>query len=209
MGALLDCSLEHFARISIFGQSEPAFWAVVAASIAFTAIHVWQEAKARPPLYRVFGAISGFWFPEWAGVLAFSVGLPIFLWAIALVAYAGCLPGLRCAKLMPFALGLLLGARIGDSIVSHWTLFLVGFRPNPGLSSTVLYVLEAVLILAAFRPGLAADRHSSLYGVVLGFAFFLAIIPFMAFVLRNIVKNSKRKSWSPSAPFPDWAKEWK
>ena len=159
----MNSSLDYFSLISIFGRSARMLGLILAANIAFTGIHIWQEAKARPPLYRVFGAIAGLWLPGWLGFVIFTVVLPVFLWAAGILAYAGWLPflGIHSASVGVFALGVVLGARLGDSIISHWTIFLLGYRPNPGLSSTVLYALEAILIFAVFQRGFALERTAA------------------------------------------------
>ena len=59
-----------------------------------------------------------------------------------------------------FALNLLFAARVTDSLLSHWTLAFVE-RPNPGIWSTTLYAVEAVVLFyiidGEFRPdGLVA-----------------------------------------------------
>jgi hypothetical protein len=97
-----------------------------------------------------------------------------------------------------------LGARLGDSIISHWTLFLLGYRPNPGLSSTVLYALEAILILAAFQPGFHLQRTAAWCGFVIGFGFFLVIIPLLM-LLRRFFKPWQRERWIRGRRIPDWA----
>jgi len=174
---------------------------VLAADIAFTGIHVWQEWKGEKfPLYRAFGAIVGYWFPRRNGFALFTVGLAIFLWLIGFTAYTGWLG----MWLGIGALGFMLGARVGDSIISHWRLHLVGYRPNPGLSSTVLYVFEALLIVVCFRRGLSFNLVAAAAGVIFGFLSFLVVLPFMAF-LRNHKASSQRARWIPGKQIPDWA----
>jgi len=61
----MTSSLDHFDRISSFGPSAALLGLVLAANIAFTAVHVWQEWRGeRWPLWRVFGAIVGLRLPN-------------------------------------------------------------------------------------------------------------------------------------------------
>src|SRR5262249_29186616 len=62
------------------------------------------------------------------------------------------------------ALGVLIGARLSDTIASHALLYTVGYRPNPGFSSTPLYVIEAFFWLvfpcsSGICPLLGNGRH--------------------------------------------------
>jgi hypothetical protein len=97
-----------------------------------------------------------------------------------------------------------LGARVADSCVSHWGLWLLHYRPNPGLSSTVLYALEAVVIILAFRKGLAANPSAALCGIAVGAAAFIGVIPGLA-VLRMIAPSWRREPWTRGKPMPAWA----
>jgi len=138
-GRFVNFSLEYFDRISVFGRSTLFLALILVLNIAFTSIHVWQEWKGKKwPLYRVFGAIVGFWFPRPIGFALFTLGLAVLQWALGIVAYSGYLPllGMVPTSIAVGALGATLGARVGDSIISHWTLALAGYLPNPGLSST-------------------------------------------------------------------------
>jgi hypothetical protein len=202
-------SLAYFAQISRFGPSLQMFYLVLAADLLFTTVHVWQEAQSRPPLYRVFGAVAGFWFPGWIGFLAFTVILPIFLWTVGLFAYAGLHLsfGPHPIGVNICALGIILGARLSDSIFSHWKLAAQGYRPNPALSSTVLYTLEVILILSAFQPGLALDPTFALCGFAIGAIPFLIVIPLMKW-LRTKNKANQRPPWIPGTRIPDWAINW-
>jgi hypothetical protein len=199
--------LEYFDKISIFGPSAAMLALVLAADIAFTGIHVWQEWKGeRWPLWRVFGAVVGLRIPDTLGFLAFTVTLALGQWALGLMAYAGWLPivGMVCTPLAIGSLGAVLGARIADSCVSHWGLWLLGYRPNPGLSSTVLYAVEAVVIVVAFRRGLALDPIAAWIGFALGAGFFLGVIPALA-LARKFIKPWQREPWVRGEHIPAWA----
>ena len=206
----MDSSLQYFCQISIFGPSFVALCLVLAADILFTGVHIWQEWKEEEyPLYRAFGAIVGFWFPRRIGFALFTVGLAIIQWLVGIFAYTGWPVWLLVCDIQPIrasigALGFVLGARVGDSIISHWRLHLVGYRPNPGLSSTVLYVFEALLIVVCFRRGLSFNLVAAAAGVIFGFLSFLVVLPFMAF-LRNHKASSQRARWIPGKQIPDWA----
>jgi len=203
----MTSSLDYFDRISIFGPSAAVLGLVLAANVAFTAIHVWQEWKGeRWPLWRVFGAIVGLRVPDAAGFLIFTVGLAIGLWALGLMAYAAWLPliGMVPTWLAIGSLGAVLGARIADSCVSHWGLWLLRYRPNPGLSSTALYAIEALVILVAFRKGLGVNTGAAWCGFAIGAASFVAVIPLLA-VVRRFVPSWRREPWIRGKPMPAWA----
>ena len=199
----MNPSLEYFDRISSLGPPALALGVIVTINIAFTSIHIWQEWRTRWPLYRVFGAIVGLAVPRSIGVLVFVILLAVTLWGAGLAAYTG-LPRTACICFSIGALGFVLGARLADSILSHWILALIGYRPNPGLSSTALYILEAILIFVAFRPGLALDRGAAAIGFAAGWLFFILPLPTMA-LLSRIFPRARRKPWVRGEPIPDWA----
>src|ERR1700760_4252232 len=121
---------------------------------AFTLVHSWLELKSDgAPLWRNFGAIVGVEIPDLLGFLGFTVGLTLALLALGFV---GILAPLSPAC-TAFALGALIGARLSDTIVSHVALYLMGYRPNPGLISTPLYVLEAAFLAYVFHDRLLAE----------------------------------------------------
>ncbi len=201
-------SLDYFDRISIFGPSAAILGLVLAADIAFTGIHVWQEWKGeRWPLWRVFGAIVGLRLPNVIGFLGFTVALALGQWALGLMGYAAWLPliGSVPTPLAIWSLAAVLGARIADCCVSHWGLWLMQYRPNPGLSSTALYALEAVAIIVAFRKGFAVDPAAAWCGFAVGAGFFISVIPTLA-VVRIFAKSWQREpSWTRGEPIPAWA----
>src|SRR5262249_16829437 len=172
----------YLSQVSIF-DSMLALVVLVAVNWAFTLIHILQEWKGEAvPLWRVFGAVGGVRLPNWLGFLSFTLGLCVLQWLVGLAAIAGWLP--LAGSLQPstgvLALGAIVGARLGDSVVSHWTLYRLGYRPNPGLSSTVLYCAEAIFILVAFRTGLAHEPTAAWIGFACGAGFFLAVLPLLA-----------------------------
>ncbi len=203
----MNSSVEQFGRISSFGPSAPMLVLILASDVLFTGIHVWQEWRGETfPLFRAFGAIVGLRLPWGLGVLFFTLILAVVQWGLGLIAYAGWLPflGVLSLPVCIKALGGVLGARVSDTIISHWTVFLAGYRPNPGLSSTGLYVLEAIVILVAFRRGLALDVRGAWIGFGFGFLAFLIVIPFLA-LLRAIIKPWRRGLWVRGERIPEWA----
>jgi hypothetical protein len=196
----MDEALSHFSQISSFGRSAPLLILILAANFAITALHSWQEWKgAGAPLWRNFGAIVGVKIPDWLGFLGFTAGLTLILWTLALAGLAGWPRWIPPA----FALGALIGARLSDTLISHVLLNALGYRPNPGLSSTPLYVLEALFFIVAFRAGLAADWASAKCGIIVGAGFFVAVLPGL-WLLRFPFPGWRRERWQRGQPMPAW-----
>ena len=196
----MDEVLDHFDSISGFGRSAPLLILVLAANFAITGLHSFQEWKgAGAPLWRNFGAIVGVKIPDAAGFLVFTAGLTLTLWALALIGIAG-LP-----RWIPpaFALGALIGARVSDTLVSHVLLNALGYRPNPGLSSTPLYILEALFLSVAFRAGLAADPASAHWGIVVGAGSFVAVLPLL-WLVQLLFPGARRERWQRGHAIPAW-----
>ena len=203
MAALLD----HLDHVSIFGRSSAALFLILALDWAFTAFHGYQEWRgAKAPLWRVFGAVVGVRLPNALGFFFFTIVLTLLLWCAGLAGTTGWLPvvgQLTEAKAVG-ALGVIIGARISDTLVSHWGLYAVGYRPNPGLSSTPLYVLEAAFILLTFRKGLSAYPVAAWWGFAGGAVFFILVLPLLRGV-RLIAPSWQRPPWTRWQPLPDWA----
>lgn len=109
------------------------------ATLLHAAEELWGDGG---PLWDNFGDIVHVRVDPVFGFLAFSVGLPL---ALAYWAYWAYLEG------SVVAISLLFGARVGDTLISHWGLWALGWSdPNPGIWTTGLYVLEAILIAANF-----------------------------------------------------------
>jgi hypothetical protein len=154
----MNAVLEHLDQVSVFGRSPVALFFILGLDWAFTAVHDYEEWRgAKAPLWRVFGAVVGVWVPNWIGFLSFTVALTLLLWSVGLAGIVGWLPfiGHLTPAITVGALGAVIGARISDTIVSHWGLYSLGYRPNPGLKSTPLYILEAVFVLLTFWKGLS------------------------------------------------------
>jgi len=152
-------------------------------SVAFSIIHALQELwDDGGPIWRYFGSIADVRIPDSLGFWLFTVGLTATLATVSWLAY---LEG------SALALGVLLGARVGDALVSHWLLATVK-RPNPGLSTTELYVAEVVCVLILW-PG-----EISQLGVVLGAGFFASIIPalrLLGALTTTGSANTERSAW--------------
>jgi hypothetical protein len=199
--------LDHLDKVSVFGPSVVALFLILGLDWVFTGLHTFQEWRGEAaPLWRVFGAVVGLRLPNWLGFLLFTVTLTLALWGVGLAGIAGWVP--LAGHLAPYkavgALGVLIGARIADTLISHWGLYAVGYRPNPGLKSTPLYVLEAVFILLTFWKGLSHDPHAALCGFVIGAGFFILVLPAL-WALRIIAPSWRRERWTRWQPLPAWA----
>jgi hypothetical protein len=203
MAAILD----HLDKVSVFGPSVVALFLILGLDWVFTGLHTYQEWRGEAaPLWRIFGAVVGLRLPNWLGFLLFTVTLTLALWGVGLAGVAGWLP--LAGHLAPHkavgALGVLIGARIADTLISHWGLYAVGYRPNPGLKSTPLYVLEAVFILLTFWHGLAFYPHAALCGFAIGAGFFILVLPAL-WALRIIAPSWRREPWTRWQALPAWA----
>jgi hypothetical protein len=182
-------------------NSMPLIVLILVADLVITSLHSYQEWKGvGAPLWRNFGAIVGLDVPDRWGFLGFTVLLPLTLFAIGFVGILGPLDPRWTAG----ALGALIGARLSDTIVSHVLLYTVGYRPNPGLSSTPLYVLEAIFIGCYFQAPLAAHPGYAITVVAAGVLFFVAVVPSLQLV-RWVLPAFKRTPWSSWQPIPSWA----
>ena len=97
---------------------------------------------------------------------SFTLGLTLSLWGAGLAGICGCLP--LVGHSLPAtvgALGVIIGARISDTLVSHWGLYALGYRPN--LRSQVYATLRArsgfhcadILERPLACSGCGVDRH--------------------------------------------------
>lgn len=197
----------HFDQVSRFGPSAIIMVMVIAGSFVITAIHTYQELKgAGAPLWRNFGAIVGVKLPDFIGFLAFSLFLTLGLWGLALTGMAGWIPlfGRANPDQAAFALGALIGARLSDTVVSHVLLHAIGYRPNPGLSSTPLYVADAIFVAYAFNPGMAANPTLTTKGIAAGVLVFVVVLPGL-WVIGNLVPTWRRERWERWNALPSWA----
>jgi hypothetical protein len=173
---------------------------ILAADFAITLLHSYQEWKGvGAPLWRNFGAIVGLDIPDWFGFPVFTVLLTLTLLTIGFVGLTALLgPGLTA-----FALGVLIGARLSDTLISHVFLHGVGYRPNPGLSSTPFYVLEALFIFMVFKARLNVAPGFAKSGLALGILIFLSVLPLLL-LLRWIMPAWRRPRWQRWQPLPPW-----
>jgi hypothetical protein len=189
---------------------------LLAVNWAFSAIHLYEEWKGSEfPLWRAFGAIEGVYVPNWLGFPFFTVALLLILWVVGVGGIVGLgvvgtagewlSVGALSAQEGMFWLGAVVGALLSDTLFSHWIPYLASYRPNPGLRSTALYALEAILLLALFSKGLSAYPASALVGALLGALFFLAVWGILV-ALRLCVAPWRRPPWVSGQPIPSWAK---
>jgi hypothetical protein len=204
----MNAVLDHLDQVSIFGRSLVAFFLILGFDWAFSAIHAYDEWRGEEaPLWRVFGAIVGLWVPNWVGFLSFSLVLTLALWGAGLAGICGCLPIVEHSlPAMVGALGVIIGARISDTLVSHWGLYALGYRPNPGLKSTPLYVLEAVFIVLTFWKGLSLAPAAAWTGIVVGAVVFVLVLPALRAV-RAVLPSWARAPWIRWQPLPAWTKD--
>jgi hypothetical protein len=204
----MTAMLDYLDRVSVFGRSSLALVVILGLNWTFTAIHSYQEWRGEEvPLWRVFGAIVGVWLADWFGFLSFSLGLTLALWGVGLAGVTGWLPmiGQIGDAYAVGALGAIVGARISDTVVSHWGLYALGYRPNPGLKSTPLYVIEAVFLLLAFRKGFELAPTAAWVGFAFGAGAFIVVLPVLR-GLRMIAPPLRRTPWIRGEPLPAWAK---
>jgi hypothetical protein len=174
---------------------------ILIADFAFTLLHSYQEWKGPgAPLWRNFGAIVGLEIPDRYGFLLFTVGLTLVLLVLGFVGIVAPLGD----SLTAFALGALIGARLSDTLVSHLLLHSLGYRPNPGLSSTPLYVIEAFFLAWAFHERLWENQIAGKLGLTSGVAFFIVVLPALKLAWYAL-PSLRRTPWQRGQPMPAWA----
>jgi hypothetical protein len=199
----VDQMLDHLSEVSIFDHSVFALFVIFGVSAAITLVHTLEEWKAPGgPLWWNFGAIVGVRIPDFLGFLLFTVLLTFALWLVSLVAITGNLVIFSVGtKYSAVALGALIGARLGDTLVSHFLLYVLGYRPNPGLSSTPLYIFEAGFLIMTFLKGITAGCGFTCLGLGIGVFAFCIVLPILWFL--KIFKTGWRMSrWLPGQPLP-------
>src|SRR6202035_3854932 len=160
----------------------PTLGLILLADFAITLLHSWQEWKgAGAPLWRNFGAIVGLELPDRLGFLSFTVLLTVVMFAIGITAILG----LFGPRWTAAALGALIGARLSDTLISHLLLHGVGYRPNPGLASTPLYVVEAIFMAMFFQARLWAEPRCAMAGLILGLLMFVVVLPTLRLLRRG------------------------
>lgn len=196
---------EYFGNVSVFGNVPIAALLLAIIDMALTFVHGNQERRDR--LWRYFGAIYGFRFPNRFGLPVFFVSLTLLLWLVAIVGILG--PGTWNGHLVQqwgvAAVGVLVGARLADSWKSHIDLNRKGYRPNPGLASVPFYIGEAVVLAVIFAPGLIHDSYFAIGGIAIGAAFFVLFVPMFLRLLAALLQ--RHEPWVAGQPMPVWAQE--
>ena len=182
----------------------PLAFLVLAVDVTLTFVHGNQERKGH--LWRYFGAIAGTHIPDAIGFAVFFVILTIFLWAVAVVGFTGGIPlvGISSVSLGVGSVAFLIAGRLSDRFYSHVRLDREGYRPNPGLPSVRFYLIEAVVLIVLFLPGLVAHYLAAGAGFFLGWLLFYAVLPLLRFA-HSIFPGLQRESWPMGRPAPAWA----
>jgi hypothetical protein len=160
--------------------------AFFAFDLVLTALHV--RAEYRGELWQYFGDIAGVRIPRRVGVALFSIALPVVLFALSAAAFVPMLLGHAPTA---WALGALAGARAGDGAFSHLVQAMRGFRPNPGIVSGVVGMVEAVALL------MIAGEAPVGVGYLAGAAFFAAVIPSLDLLRYVLPKRYRVERWRP------------
>jgi hypothetical protein len=166
----------------------PLMWIAIPLSIVNTLLHTleeilystggpfWQYSEKcfGRGLTRTFGPILG----EVVGYTLFA-GLAALLIFLAVMGYSGTAVSLGFVTLSPeVILGGLIGARVGDALISHMYLS-VRFKEldNPGIATSFYYILEALVATMVFTV--------SPIGITIGFLVF-GIFWLVSFKLRRV-----------------------
>ena len=113
-------------------------------SVLFTLAHAGEETWGDgAPFWRYYAGIARVRFPDLLGFLVITLTLPLTLIVLAYLGYY---------QHADWALAVLFGARLGDAVFSHLLPAAAGWRPNPGVWSSGLYVMEVVLAWLILSP---------------------------------------------------------
>jgi hypothetical protein len=191
---------ENLQNIWILGSSNKlGLLAIVQiVNLALTLIHSLQERKGQ--LWRYFGAIAGVKIPDSFGQVVFFGGLTLSLWIVGLIGIYG-----TVTWQTPLAfgcLGAIVGCRLSDSLYSHVRLNYEGYKPNPGLESVPLYLVESVALTAIFLPTVTAHPGAVTIGFAIGAFAFYSVIPTLR-ILGPLVFE-KMQPWKRGTPQPQW-----
>jgi hypothetical protein len=187
----------------VFGDVPAIALLLAIISMALSLVHGNQERQGR--LWRYFGSIYGFRFPDWLGLPVFFVTLTLILWAVAIVGVLGAWSGSHGQGLGAGAVGALIGGRLADSWKSHIELSRKGFRPNPGLASVPFYIAEAAVLAVIFAPGLIRNWPFAVAGIAIGAGFFWLLVPISLRLLAIVCP--RHEPWIAGQPMPNWARE--
>jgi hypothetical protein len=196
---------EHLASISLLPASAAVFLIAISADMLLTVSHTIQEVRAK--MWRYFGAIAGMRFPDPLGLIIFAVLIGGIFWGSAFAGIAGWIPfyGTVPANISVGAIGVTIASRLSDAWYSHIELDRRGFRPNPGLPTAGLYLLEGLLLPIVFFPGLRAHPIPALIGAAGGWVLFVTV-PFNFRAVRALLPKSHAPVWRAGEPLPEWGK---
>ena len=184
---------QHLSEISLFGPSALALVLILTVNIGLTLVHALQELNGRQ--WRYLGTIAGLCLPDWIGFSLFFLGLTALLWTLSFAGIAGYIPiyGPIPVNVSVGAVGALIGGRFSDRYYNHVLPDRQGYRPNPGLSSTPYYMVEAVMLTVLFFPGLQRHVMAAALGVALGWSLFYLVLP----VLRSlrVIRSLRCEPW--------------
>ena len=167
-------------------------------NLALTLLHSLQERKGQ--LWRYFGAIAGVKIPDVFGQIVFFAGLTLSLWAVGLMGIYGTV--MWQTPLTFGFLGAILGCRLSDSLYSHVRLNAQGFKPNPGLASVPLYLIESTALIVIFFPAIMNNTVPVAVGFVIGALAFYSVIPTLR--ILGPVAFQKIEPWKAGTPQPRW-----
>jgi hypothetical protein len=139
-----------------------ARWEVwLALSVTLILVHTMEEVRGEGgPLWRYLSDVSGADIYDPAGYAAVALVTPAAMMTAVAMAYW---------TREPFWLGVVFGAKSGDMAFTHTLPTVSGYRPNPGIWSSLLYGTEAI--------GLATALELDPLGMVVGAAPFMLLWP--------------------------------
>lgn len=167
-------------------------------NLALTLLHSLQERSGK--LWRYFGAIVGVRIPDTFGQLVFFGGLTLSLWAVGVIGIYGTV--MWQTPLAFGFMGAIIGCRLSDSLYSHVRLNALGYKPNPGLGSVPLYVIESMALVIIFWPMISSNLVTVLIGFAIGAFAFWSVIPTLR-ALGPLVFE-KIEPWKQGTPQPQW-----
>lgn len=191
---------ENLPNIWILGTGATvAFLAIIQIiDLALTLLHSLQERKGQ--LWRYFGAIAGVKIPDSFGQVVFFAGLTLSLWVVGFIGIYGTV--MWQTPLAFGFLGALIGCRLSDSLYSHVRLNAEGFKPNPGLASVPLYLIELVSLVVIFFPMIISNPVTVLIGFAIGAFAFWSVIPTLR--LLGPLVFEKVEPWKKGTSQPQW-----
>lgn len=158
-------------------------------------------------MWRYFGAIAGMKFPDPLGVAIFAGFVGGLFVAASFAGIAGALPfiGPVPDAVAMGAVGVTIVSRISDGWYSHIELDRRGFRPNPGLGTARVYILEGITMAILFLPGIRMYPAATAIGGLIGWITFITV-PFNFRAVRAHLPKSHAPMWKAGDPIPEWGK---